>query len=407
MNSPLKKKQKISRPALFSFIAAVLIRGVAGSGINMSSSLFLRPVSEELSVGVGTLSIFFSIASLVMILWLPAAGRILRKYSLRKTVLIAGALQALSFASLGFSRHLWLWYVITVPQTLGAVILVNLLGPIVIHRYFGKKTGVALGVQMSLVWIIAVALQPAVSFVIEKYGWRNGYFFMGLLAFLVISVSALFLLKDEGARDGDLQEQKSKEKIKILNKPFLLLLIFTVALTGAAVFTQHIPSYATLIGYPQGALGAFMAFTSLGSALGSLLIGFVSYRLGAKKTSFGIVALWLVAIAGFIFCKHSFTFFGVFCFLHGVCSAGVAVLSPILTTAFFGEEKYERVYARVAMGAPIAAILLIPAYGFVYDAFKSYLPVLLFACLLLLLGGVALMLVFRKSSNKYFKIKSG
>ena len=75
-------KLKIERAALFAFIATVLIRGFSGSGINMGASLFLKPVSKELGVGIGTLSIFFSIASLVMIFWLPVAGRLIRRYNI-------------------------------------------------------------------------------------------------------------------------------------------------------------------------------------------------------------------------------------------------------------------------------------------------------------------------------------
>ena len=43
------------------------------------------------------------------------------------------------------------------------------------------------------------------------------------------------------------------------------------------------------------------------------------------------------------------------------------VLSPILTIQFFGQADYEQIYAKVSMGAPLASVLLIPVYGFIYD----------------------------------------
>ena len=36
-------------------LGVILIRGFAGGGINMTSGLFLSPVSEEIGVGIGSL----------------------------------------------------------------------------------------------------------------------------------------------------------------------------------------------------------------------------------------------------------------------------------------------------------------------------------------------------------------
>ena len=53
------------------------------------------------------------------------------------------------------------------------------------------------------------------------------------------------------------------------------------------------------------------------------------------------------------------------------------VLAPILTLKFFGQCDYEKIYAKVSMGAPLASIILIPVYGFIYDITNDYLPVLI------------------------------
>lgn len=53
------------------------------------------------------------------------------------------------------------------------------------------------------------------------------------------------------------------------------------------------------------------------------------------------------------------------------------VLSPILTLRFYGRKDYEKIFAKVSMGAPIASVILIPVYGFIYDMTNSYRFVLL------------------------------
>ena len=65
--------------AWFILLAVILIRGFAGGGINMTSGLFLSPVSQDIGVGIGTLSIYISIISVVMVIWLPIAGKAVYK----------------------------------------------------------------------------------------------------------------------------------------------------------------------------------------------------------------------------------------------------------------------------------------------------------------------------------------
>ena len=87
--------------------------------------------------------------------------------------------------------------------------------------------------------------------------------------------------------------------------------------------------------------------------------------------------------------------FAASAFLHGITSSSIAVIAPILTLIFYGKMDYEKIYAKVSMGAPLASILLVPAYGYIYDATGSYLPVLIFLLVLLGVAGFGIMLGWR------------
>ena len=92
----------------------------------------------------------------------------------------------------------------------------------------------------------------------------------------------------------------------------------------------------------------------------------------------------------------SFPVFGLLTFLHGLATSGIMVLAPILTLTFYGKKDYEKIYAKVSMGAPLASILLIPAYGFVYDLTDSYTLVLVGMLGLLLLAAFCIGLGWKK-----------
>ena len=183
--------------AWFILAAVILIRGFAGGGINMTSGLFLSPVSKEIGVGIGSLSIYLSITSVVMVLWLPTAGRLINKYDIRLMALAGAVLQTLSFASFGFLNSVYGWYLLAIPHAMGATILVNLLGPILINRWFAKNAGTMLGIQMAFVGLFGAVLQPVTSDIITQYGWRTGYFFIGGITFAVVVITSLVLLKNK------------------------------------------------------------------------------------------------------------------------------------------------------------------------------------------------------------------
>lgn len=387
----------------------ILIRGFAAGGINMTASLFIAPVSQELGVGIGTLSLYFSIMSVVTVLWLPYAGKLINRYPIRGLALAAAALHALSFAGFGFLNHVSGWYLLSIPQAMGATVLVSLLGPILINRWFPHNTGLILGIQMAFVWLFAAVLQPVTSRLIEVEGWRGAYLLAGLTAFFIVAAAALLLLRDRPAMEDQAEMEAEKissateagggieipEKVATHSASFVLLLIFMTAMTGAGVFTQHIPTYGGLLNYSLGQVGLAMSLASVGSAIGSIAIGLVCDRIGGLKTCFGIIALWLAAVVGFLLSGRGFAVFAAAAFLHGIASSSIAVIAPILTLIFYGKRDYENIYAKVSMGAPLASILLVPAYGFIYDITDSYFAVLVLMIALLCAAGIGIMLGWR------------
>lgn len=394
----------------------ILIRGFAGGGINMTSGLFLAPVAADIGVGIGSLSIYLSITSIVMVLWLPTAGKLINKYDIRIMAIIGAILQALSFAAMGLMNNVYAWYLLAIPNAMGAAVLVSLLGPILINRWFSKNAGLMLGIQMAFVGLFGAVLQPFTSVLIATDGWRYSYFIIGGMTFVVVIAAAILLLRNKpedkglmpyGAdrEDGgaetevkvsDEDQIEISEKEAVHSASFFLLLFFMIAITGVGVFTQHIPTFGGTRGLTIEETGRALAFASVGNAIGSVAIGIISDRIGSLKTCFGIIGLSLITVVGFIIGGQSFLIFGLLTFVHGLATSGIMVLSPILTLKFYGKKDYEKIYAKVSMGAPLASIILIPVYGFVYDLTENYTLVLIGMIVLLLLAALCIALGWKK-----------
>lgn len=387
-------------------VGTIIVRGFA-TGLNTVSSLFLAPVSKELGTGIGTLSIYYSIISVVQIIWFSYAGRLLNKYDVRWVSAAAVCLQTIAYAALGFMRHVTGWYVLAIPLAMGAGVLVNLLGPILVNRWFDKNTGTILGIQAAFVGLFGAVLQPVTSNMIEVKGWRETYFSLGLSALCVMLLAAAFFIRNRPAEiltDKNIPSKKKDARGNSKTVPrsaaFYALIIFLFAVTGVAVFVQHIPTYGTLLGYSMASIGMVLSFASIGNAIGSFFIGFLSDRIGGLRTCYLIIGIWLAAVVGFLFGGSHFMIFMAAAFLNGLVTPSVMVTAPILTQIFFGKSDYEKIYAKVSTGVPLASIFLIPIYGFIYDMTGNYLIVLFILIILLLLAGASIAYGWKHKQRK-------
>ena len=408
------KKESRLHYAWVILAAVIIIRGLAGGGVNMTSALFLAPVANDIGTGIGELSVYLSITSAVMVLWLPTAGKLIHHFDIRLVAAVGAALQILSFAAMGFANKVYMWYLLAIPYAMGAALLVNLLGPVLINRWFRSNAGTMLGIQMAFVGLFGAVLQPLVSSIIAGRGWRMAYFMVGGVVFAAVIIVSSVLLRNRPEESGLLPYEggngKSRKKVNhgssgergiserdaIRSPSFYLLLLFMAAITGVGVFTQHIPTYGSLLGYSVQETGGVLAAASVGTAIGSVAIGIISDKIGSLRTCYVMIGVGILAAAGFFVSGGGLLLFYGSAFLHGLVSSGIMVLGPLLTLKFYGQKDYEKIFAKVSMGAPLASIIFVPLYGFVYDIMQSYYPVLIGLLALLAVAALSITIGYKK-----------
>lgn len=405
-------KSKKWHYAWIILIAVALIRGFSAGGINSAGGLFLKPVSDEIGVGIGQLSLYLSVSSFIMMIWLPIGGKIVNKYSAKRIGIIGAILQAGSFIAFGFMDSVWAWYILAIPNAMGATLLVNILGPVLINRWFAKSKGLAIGIMMSVVGLLGAILQPITTNLIANSGWRNTYMTIGILVLVVVVIVSLLLLKSHPKGQAYGMDEKSKKiqngqsnnigvsaSIAKKSSPFYLLILFMVALTGFAVFTQHITTYGLELGYSIQTVGMALSLSMIGAAIGSLIIGILSDKIGVVPTSVIMIGIGIVAVVLFLIGANSLIVFALATFLHGLASSAIGVLAPLLTGTFFGSKDYEKLYSNIMVGSPLASIVLLPAYGFIYDMFGGYTIVFILLLVMMVIALISLLIGWKKSEN--------
>lgn len=373
--------------AWFVLIGLCITVGLGKAGLNNTAGLFISPISEDLGIGVGNLSLYLSISSVITMIFLPIGGKIMAKYDARLVLTVAIILQAGAFAMFGFMNSVWGWYIFSVPLAVGGVFITVISGPILVQRWFKKRSGIALGIMTAIGGLFGAFTQPIVGSLISNLGWRTSYYTIGIAIIIIVVPTILFLLrqspKDKGllpyGAEAEVQDTSAKSQLDGIafgtakkSPAFLLLALFFFIITAVSSFTIHIPTYLVNQGYSVTFAGNMMAAMMIGVFIGSLLFGYLSDRIGAKKTSLLAMILGLISIGLLLAFTYFVAAIVISLILFGFVTASIGTIAPAMTSALFGSRDYSQIYSTASMGLAIASIIALPAYGYIFDFTGSY-----------------------------------
>lgn len=399
-------------------IAISIIVGIGKGAINNSAGLFLPSVTEDLGVGMGRLTLYFSVSAVVTMIFLPLGGKLMAKYDTRYIIVAGIILQGGAFALFGLMSSVWGWYILAVPLALGGVFITVILGPVVINQWFKTRNGLALGILSAAGGLFGAIAQPIAAGLIGGLGWRTAYVIIGIAVIVIIVPVALLLMKRSpqahgvqpyGAAEssGDANDQTGetdKEEgidVAIAKKSsaLYLLMLFFFFVTSIASFSIHIPKHLENIGFDITFSGNVMSTFMIGILIGSLILGYLVDKLGSKNTAIVTMIVGIIAIGTLIMASESKALITIAVGLFGLVSSSIGIIAPALTTSLFGKRNYSEIYSTASMGLAISSIIALPAYGFVYDVFHSYTPVLFVIMIMLAVNIVGVWLAFTKKKK--------
>ncbi|MGX9668888.1 MFS transporter [Staphylococcus shinii] len=394
--------------------------GLGKVALNNSAGLFLSPVSQDLNVGVGSLTIYLSVSSIVTLLFLPFGGKLLSKYSARLVLFFAIVFQAGAFALFGLMNSIWGWYLLAIPLAIGGVFITVIGGPVLIERWFSKGKGLALGILSAIGGLLGVFAQPIIGALISQFGWRNAYFITGLGVLIIVAPIILLLIRNSpkdkntkayGDTSTDIDPHKQIQNIEGISyttakktPAFFLLVLFFFIITAISSFTMHVPTYLVNHGQKVSIAGAMMSALMVGVFVGSLVFGYLTDKIGAKKVGLLAMILGLIATILLIAMPDFIVVVAVALFLFGVFTSSIGTIAPAMASSLFGSKDYSQIYSTSSIGLALASIVALPAYGFIYDISGSYTTGLIIIILLFVVNIIAIILAFK---NKEKLVKEG
>jgi MFS family permease len=385
---------------LIVFACAVGMALSAPTFLIYSFGVFIDPLTEDLGVGRGAVSLALSIGILFNLIAGPAIGVLSDRYGARRMVLIG--VVALSLILMGYSLVQTVYHLYIASALL--VLLGAGTGPItysrVIAAWFNRRRGLALGI--ALVGIgIGGAVAPVLSQAfIGAYGWRMAYVFMGVLVFVISFPVLYFILRNEpengrpvdmkGDADADNagREQGLSTAETIRTKEFWILAIgFLIIAAGNSGGLVHLPPLLTDAGLTPERAALYAGLMGVGVTVGRAFGGFLLDLFHAPYVAICFLAGPFIAYTFFLSgVDPDWAFLPVL--LFGIGMGAEFDVIPFLATRYFGIKNFGVIYGINISTFSIGTGLGPAIMGFGYDKYGNYQVSIMIAMSLLVAGSL-------------------
>ena len=377
-------------------IAAVLLLelGIYFGILNNLTSLYMIPITQELGLSRGSLSLAFSTRSLCSFLSTLLSGIFLVKFGYRKLAPIALLVIAGTYAILGSSQNIGT--LVLACTIMGLCDGFCNMSPAsrMVNTWFHTHQGLVLGLVTAATGLGGSLFSIILSNHIEVAGWRGSYYLSAAL--IGITAVLLFLLIRNRPENMGLlpygsnkhHGKKPKKETRdhwygyepkdVLRKPTFYLAVVVIFLSAICVYAAYLVVVPHLqdCGMTASQAASIQSILMLGLAASKLVCGLLSDHIGIKATNVlclvcGILGLILLTfVNGFPIAVATVLIFAV-----GL--AMVSVTIPLLSSALFGYHPQGSIVG-IFMALPSAAsMIILPVVNALYDRIGSYKPIFL------------------------------
>ncbi len=362
-------------------------------------SLFVVPLSQEFGMTRGE---FASVQALVVVgvFSAPVIGRMLDRFGF---LWVFGVCTALA----GMSHIMAATWVSTGVQFALIAAIIGLAGvgggPLAytrpINAWFWHSRGRALGIAALGLAVFAGIFSPVIEWLIQDYGWRAGFLALGALALGCALPATLLLMKNEPpegpAGPVATAAEAAMGRFDHFRDPnFWMLFVAMICLanTGAGLISQMAPiAQEEGVGATEAAF-AITAYAT-GQVAGRIVTGWFLDMANPQRVAFAttlIPSFGLVMLAGF---DLSFVLTIVAIGVIGFQQGAEIDIFAYFTARRFGVARYGTVFGWIISAMWIGNTIGILSFGWLHDAYGSYVLAEWIAAALLIIGAILLALV--------------
>lgn len=409
MNKLLSKHKKIYY--LLMIIACCSFTATSiGITINCMG-LYVKPLSESLHLGLGSITLYITIMSLCSAFFAPVLSILLRKYDIRFIMSLGIILNATTLFLFSQFNSIYLFYLFSILLGIGNCCFSLIPVTLLIGNWFKKKHGLVSGICLSFSGVAGAIFNPIINYFINQLGWQSAFM---ICAFLIIIVSlpfSIFVIRlhprqvgltPYGANSYFIKTEtitKSSTKTS-MNISFILIIIYAVIVSFTISFNSNMASFATSVPLSSQLGASMISAAMISNVISKVILGCICDRWNAKTANFIMIFISLCGFIGIMFIRTNDTYLAIFyAFLYGFAFASNAAGIPLLIKEIVPEDNYTKFYSLTTVFTSSSYAIGVSMIGFSYDIFLSYQPIL-FILIILCILNLFILIILSKQKER-------
>ena len=371
-------------------LAAAFAMHLAFAGTHFAFGVFLKPVTEDLGWSRGAMSFAYTLLWWVAALAALFMGWLSDKYGPRWVLLFGGFVFGLGLFLSSRVENLWQLYLYF--GVLGGIGRSCARAPLLsaVFQHFTKRRGLAMGITLSGTGIGTLIFPVVARYAIAVEGWRVAFVWISILAWLILLPAALMIRKpktgEAESSGGDGGREYKEDKGGLLGGPdkewtvkevlhhrafWLTVVTGFFCCTSHSMPVAHIVAYASDRGIDDLSAASVLSIIGISAALGRLLWGAVSDKIGPRKTVLCCISLQTLMIFLAAFAETRWAFYA-FAVAYGVPFGGVLPLYAVVCRELFGMHRFATIYSMQSLGTSWAMGIGPMLGGYLFDNSGSY-----------------------------------
>lgn len=386
----------------WTLVVAAAIGFAFSSIVSSSTGLFMAPLSEEFGWSRTLASSGTSITAALTFFMSPLFGVLIDRWGTRRMALagIVGAALLVSAFSLS-TGSATLWIAMWVLYALPGVMIKSTVWSAAVSSVFTHGRGLALGLTLSGTAVAQTIIPPITNMLINEFGWRGAFVWLGLGGGAIALLACTFWLFDrhdivKRAPVADHAEREAAPELPGLTIPqawrnhalwriaisTFIMMIVTIALN------VHQFEILRGVGVDRTSAAWYSSIAGIAGVVGKLVTGWLLDRYHAKwvgSLTLGITALAFILLmlpnlnTGIIILAMT---------VNGYAAGTKLQIASYLTAAYGGLRNFGAIFGTMASLIAAGSGLGPVVAGLVFDSYGSYGPFLVFGVIGSLFSGV-------------------
>lgn len=411
----MSENSNLTKSRWATLVAACVVNLIIGTGY--AWSVFAGPWAEKL--GVASAALAFTVCNAVGFITMITGGKLNDAMGPKWVIVIGGVMFGGGALLAGFSTSLTfliICYGLILGLGMGFVYSCTIGNTV---KFFPDKKGMVGGLTTASYGLGSVILAPVAQKMVASMGVASTFKVLGVIYLVVIIVGA-FVIKQCPAgfvpdgwtppapAAGQAAPKAIDKDWKGMIKDPIFYVMFVMLVCGAFFGLMMISQCSLvaqrMIGVEAAAAATIVSILAIGNAVGRVVCGFISDKIGAINTMtialvLAVIGLGMVYMSGYGMANPSKSIFVVGICLVGFCFGAYMGVFPGFTAGQFGMKNNSLNYGVMFIAFSVAGVLGPMIMSSQYNATESYSTPILIA-LALSVVGLALTFVYRVMSKK-------